>query len=414
MEKLKKFNTQEEYQAWKDGDDYVYPNVCKVGDNIVYNDYPDYFWIEALEDLKIWQGTIVGSGNSGSNDPHSDYWKRDRTYMRYSSDKINWYTFTTTELWVFIRKGEKMYFKSTYIPSGSYDSIGDFYIMGKCNVGGSILSLIYGDNYLAQRTSFKDYIFSSLFTAGYLGVDYNQIISAIELILPDYISYYCYGSMFSGCKDLIEPPRLPSKNVYSACYSGMFSGCSSLVKAPTLTAITTSGESTYAGLFRGCSSLSYIKMLSTTSFGGGATYSWSKNWVNGVSPTGTFIANSKRTNFTRGVHSIPEGWDIYLYDVDNDNYVIKFNVNGIPYEYYTDEPKDITWNEFINSEYNTNGFTAQQEDGATAKTIKFGDNYVLLSGNKVLITDKVILNASYTIGQPTATTELTETTNEEE
>lgn len=406
MEKLKKFNTKEEYQEWKDSDDYSYPNVCKVADEIVYNDYPDYFWIEALEDLKIWQGEIVGGGNEGSSsDPHSSYWKRDRSNMYYSSDKEKWTIFTKNEYWVFVRKGEKMYFKSTYIPLGMYDDIGIFYIMGKCNVGGSILSLIYGDDYLTQRTSFKDYIFSSLFLAGHLGVDYNQIISARELILPDYISHYCYGGMFSGCKDLIEPPRLPSKNAYSACYSKMFSGCTSLVQAPTLTAITTSGESTYASLFSGCSSLSYIKMLSTTSFGGDVTNSWSRNWVNGVSPTGTFIANSKRTNFTRGVHSIPVGWDLYLYDVENDRYVVKFNVNGIPYEYYTDEPKDITWNEFINSEYNTNGFTAHQEDGATAKTIKFGDNYVLLSGNKVLITDKVILNTSYTIGQPTTTTE---------
>lgn len=53
MENLKKFNTQEEYQVWKDGDDYVYPSVCKVGDEVIYNNYPDYFWIEALEDLKV-------------------------------------------------------------------------------------------------------------------------------------------------------------------------------------------------------------------------------------------------------------------------------------------------------------------------------------------------------------------------
>jgi hypothetical protein len=216
--------------------------------------------------------------------------------------------------------------------------------------------LIYGDDYLTQRTSFKDYIFSSLFLAGHLGVDYNQIISARELILPDYISYYCYGDMFSGCKDLIEPPRLPSKNASRACYNKMFSGCTSLVQAPTLTAITTSGDSIYASLFSGCSSLSYIKMLSITSFGGNGTYSWSRNWVNGVSPTGTFIANVNRTDFTRGVHGIPEGWDLYLYDEDNDRYVIKFKVNGIPYEFYTDEPRDVTWQEFIDSSHNTNGF----------------------------------------------------------
>lgn len=355
---------------------------------------------------------IIGSGNGGSNDPHSDYWKRDRSYMYYSSDKVNWQIFTTTNHWVFIRTGKKMYFKSTYIPSGMYDDIGEFYIMGRCNVGGSILSLIYGDNYLTQRTSFKDYIFNSLFSAGYLGVDYNQIISARELILPDYISHYCYGKMFSGCKDLIEPPRLPSKNAFSSCYSKMFSGCTSLVQAPTLTAITTSGESTYESLFSGCSSLSYIKMLSTTSFGGNVTYSWSRNWVKGVSPTGTFIASSKRTDFTRGVNGIPEGWDLYLYDEDKDRYVVRFKVNGIPYEYYTDEPRDVTWEEFIDSEYNTNGFYKGEFDDVTRNRwyVRFGKStellYILLNDTPVFTTDKIVLNASYVIGnKPTTGTE---------
>ena len=53
MEHLKKFDTTQSYQDWKDGDDYVIPNLCKVGDNVVYNNYPDPFWIEALEDIRI-------------------------------------------------------------------------------------------------------------------------------------------------------------------------------------------------------------------------------------------------------------------------------------------------------------------------------------------------------------------------
>lgn len=416
MENLKIFNTQEEYQTWKDSDDYVYPNVCKIGEEVVYNNYPDYFWIEALEDLKVWQGEVVGSGSGDRDDPHSSYWKRDRSNMYYSSDKEKWTKFTYNEDWAFVRKGEKMYFKSTYIPSGSVDNIGEFYIAGKCNIGGSILSLIYGDDYLTQRTSFKDYIFSSLFLAGHLGVGYNQIIGARELILPNYISQYCYGKMFLGCKDLIKPPRLPSKNAYYTCYGSMFSGCASLVQAPTLPAIAT-GVGSYTNLFNGCSSLSYIKMLSTTSFGviGSNTNSWSENWVKDVSPTGTFIANSKRTDFTRGVSGIPEGWDLYLYDEDKDRYVVKFKVNDIPYEYYTDEPRDVKWSEFIDSEQNTNDFRKGYWNNAieTAVTVGGKDN-VLLSGKIVNSFDNIVLNASYTIGQPTETTEVSETTNVEE
>lgn len=418
MEKLKKFNTKEEYQEWKDSDDYSYPNVCKVADEIVYNDYPEPFWIEALEDIRVWQGFIEGSSANGgsSSDPHSSYWKKSETYMTYSSDKVNWTSLTKDySSWAIIKTGEKLYFQSTYKPTTSYNNIGTFYITGKCNIGGSILSLIHGADYLTERSTFPEgYVFSGLFRAGHLGVEYNKIINAKDLILPEYTTYSCYSGLFRGCKDLLTAPRLPAKTVASQCYMNMFVDCVSLTKAPSLLALAHKGEYTYGSMFSGCSSLSYIKMMSLSPLSGG-TYGSNTGWVKGVSPTGIYIANYKGgLSAYRGDDYIPEGWNVYLYDEDNDRYVVKFSVNSIPYEYYTDEPKDITWNEFINSEYNTNGFTAQQEDGATAKTIKFGDNYVLLSGNKVLITDKVILNASYTIGQPTATTELTETTNEEE
>ena len=53
MEHLKKFDTTQSYQDWKDGDDYVIPNLCKVGDNVVYNSCSDPFWIEALEDVNV-------------------------------------------------------------------------------------------------------------------------------------------------------------------------------------------------------------------------------------------------------------------------------------------------------------------------------------------------------------------------
>ena len=53
MNNLKKFKTESEYKAWKDGDDYVFPNICKVGEEVAYNNYPDPFWIEALEDVTV-------------------------------------------------------------------------------------------------------------------------------------------------------------------------------------------------------------------------------------------------------------------------------------------------------------------------------------------------------------------------
>lgn len=387
MENLKKFDTQEDYQEWKDGDDYVYPNVCKVGDEIIYNDYPESFWIEALEDIRVWQGVATPDKES--------------THMSYSFDKNNWVAFTTsTDDWVIVRTGEKVYFRSTYIPS-TQSGIGRFYISGKCNIGGNILSLIYGDDYFTKESSFPQrYLFHCLFNSeGRLDITYNKIINAGELILPETVGYYCYYRMFDGCKDLIMPPRLPARKLVKGCYNYMFYGCSSITKAPSLLAESHEGEFNYAYMFHSCSSLSYIKMMSVDIFNLNSRYISTLNWVSGVSATGTFIANVNRTDFTRGVSGIPEGWDLYLYDEDNDRYVIKFKVNGIPYEYYTDEPRDVTWQEFIDSSHNTNGFKNGWDK------VWFGSEYVLLNGDDVSVSNNIRLNESYTIGQPTETTE---------
>ena len=103
------------------------------------------------------------------------------------------------------------------------------------------------------------------------------------------------------------------------------------------------------------------------------------------------------------MHGIPEGWDLYLYDEDNDRYVVKFTVNNIPYEFYTDKPRSVRWDEFCNSEHNTNGFN--YPIGSPYGPVKSGSDFILLDGNKVMEDAKIVLNASYTIGQPTETTE---------
>lgn len=366
MENLKKFNTQEEYQAWKDGDDYVYPNVCKVGDEVIYNGYPEPFWIEALEDLTF---------KSESNDLISPY---------YSYDKLNWHqTYGVSRV---LRSGQKVYFKSD-VGSIANGHLFKLKVSGRFNVGGSLLSICYDSDYL----NYLDYDFSDKSSMKFCALQGSKVVNAKELVLPlcnEYNSQY-FDSLFLNCSLLVSSPRIPKLD--DTQIDKLFAGCTSLQEAPTLKGDFWSATQ----LFYGCSSLSFIKDLTV-----GNRYS-PANWVEGVSPTGTFIANAKRTDFTRGVHGIPEGWDLYLYDEDNDRYVVRFKVNNIPYEMYTDEPKDITWNEFINSEYNTNGFSRNQW------YVSFGKNtellYILLNDTPVFTTDKIVLNASYVIGNKSTT-----------
>lgn len=379
MNNLKIFNTVEEYQAWKDVDDYVYPNICKVGDEVIYNNYPDPFWIEALEDVSA----MYTHGTS--------------TYAYYSYDKITWIRFTAS---VILRRGEKIYIKH------KSDSSSSPYleISGKYNVGGNILSLKKGSDYLIKS---KINNVRNLFSFGA-----TSVVSAKELILAAAGSNEAYRGFFKNCSLLIDAPKIP-KSVVTECYKEMFENCTSLTKAPSLSILSSSGYGWYNSMFKGCTKLSYIKMMYDKDFNwSDTTAQWSRYWVSNVAPTGIFVASSKRTDFARGPHSIPVGWDLYLYDEDNDRYVVKFSVNGIPYEFYTDEPRDVKWSEFINSEQNTNGY--YEEDNFHTIYASNGVDRILLNNEYVITSDKIILNASYTVGQRTATTELTEPTNVEE
>lgn len=382
MNNLKKFETEAEYQAWKDGDDYVFPNICKVGEEVVYNNYPDPFWIEALEDV-----TVRFTNN----------WQNTSFVGEWSFDKTTWTKFSSE---VTVRIGQKLYFRYT-------KNTGErrLWVSGKYNVGGSILSLVYGADYLMYDTHSIN-IFYYLFSEAKKVVNAKYLVLATKMQSSASNIEGMYYNLFSGCSLLETPPRLPRTPLGSCCYANMFFGCSSLKKAPSMLATTSDTSSNrwgyYNEMFRGCSKLSYIKML----FPSGAfqnndtTSDWTRYWVSGVASTGTFIASSKRTSFTRGVHGIPEGWDLYLYDEDNDRYVVKFKVNGIPYEFYTNEPRDVRWSDFINSVHNTNGFTNNHN-----YDIVYGSDFVLYGGNKVSYSEKIILNASYTIGQPTSTAE---------
>ena len=85
----------------------------------------------------------------------------------------------------------------------------------------------------------------------------------------------------------------------------MFYGCTNLTTAPVLPA-TTLVQSCYSSMFRGCTSLNYIKATFTTT----PSSTYTSNWVNGVSATGTFVKNSAATWTTTGNNGIPTGWTV--------------------------------------------------------------------------------------------------------
>lgn len=117
-----------------------------------------------------------------------------------------------------------------------------------------------------------------------------------------------YSRMFYNCTSLTTAPALPATTLANWCYESMFSGCISLTTAPELPA-TKLVDSCYDYMFENCSSLNYIKMLATDI---SAEYCL-QHWIDGVSPTGTFVKNSAATWDESTV--IPEGWTVETVDV---------------------------------------------------------------------------------------------------
>jgi len=115
----------------------------------------------------------------------------------------------------------------------------------------------------------------------------------------------CYSGMFEGCTSLTTAPELPATTLADYCYGGMFTGCTSLTTAPELPA-TTLTNYCYGGMFIGCTSLNYIKAMFTTT----PSTSYTNNWVQNVSASGTFVKNSAANWDVTGNNGVPSGWTV--------------------------------------------------------------------------------------------------------
>ena len=119
------------------------------------------------------------------------------------------------------------------------------------------------------------------------------------------LGYECYSGMFSGCTGLTTAPNLPATTLTERCYSSMFKNCTGLTTAPELPA-TSLPNYCYKNMFNGCTSLNYIKAMFLTT----PSLSYTENWTNNVSPTGTFVKNASASWDVTGVNGIPENWTV--------------------------------------------------------------------------------------------------------
>ena len=284
MKYLKKFATRAEYEAYVAATDN-FPLVAYIKDEkkVEYHPLLDYslvpFYIKASEDLEV---------------------SFSRNTIQYSLDNEAWVDLPVGESTPTIAAGNKVYFRAEGLSPVSTYGIGSFSISGRCDIGGNIMSLLYGDNFV-DNIKMKSFAFYGLLKK-------QPIVNAFNLIMPSVtMAQACCHSMFSGCTSLENAPALPATGMALECYYSMFYGCKSLVNAPALPA-TVLKTSCYSYMFYGCSNLAYIKMMVEGELGGG---SYTYQWVKGVAANGTFVKNAAATwTDTFEEYAIPTGWTV--------------------------------------------------------------------------------------------------------
>ena len=235
---------------------------------------PNYFYIE---DISGSANTVTIKKLYTSTAPTLN--------LEYSTDGLTWTTATmnsdTTANTFTCPANGKLYLRGVNNQwcnnSSSYYS-NTITCSGQHNVGGNIMSLLYGSEFVGKTT----FPTTNTYVLCYLFYNNTNLVNAQDLILPaTTLTQNCYQEMFSGCTSLTTAPELPATTLASGCYSSMFYNCSKL---------------------------NYIKadFINYTNYNSEFSY-----WVYGVSNTGLFIMNPEATynpEDIRGESGIPYNW----------------------------------------------------------------------------------------------------------
>lgn len=244
----------------------------------------DYFRVTNV-DTTAGTLTIGGSSNLGKN-------------LEYSTDGVNWTTADSNAPFsLSVPAGANVYMR------GTNSSLEGKTINMDVNhtVGGNVYSLLDKATYATRTSSVGDRELKALFNGN------THLISAGQMTFGNVttLKFQCYMQMFQYCSNLTTAPELPATTLNEECYSNMFKSCSSLTTVPTLPA-TTLANSCYYSMFQYCSSLNTIKCLATDI----SVYACTRDWVSGVSATGTFYKDANMSNWTTGESGIPSGWTV--------------------------------------------------------------------------------------------------------
>ena len=203
----------------------------------------------------------------------------------------------------------------------------------------------------------------------------TALTQAPELPATD-LPIYCYVLMFTGCTSLTQAPELPATELSEGCYYGMFNGCASLTQAPELHNTDVRADSCCNRMFDGCSNLSLIKVNFTE------WTRWTRAWVSGVAPTGTFVC-PKSLAEEYGENRIPEGWRV----VEPEEWTSTRSVDAAHCDIWSEGLSIFVRNtEGLVAVYNLNGQLLRTAQCAADETVRFAvpaeDVYVVKTSRK--------------------------------
>ncbi len=320
---------------------YNIPENQLIGEGIDSNLYNTYFYVEDISgrDNEVIICKIPKEKIGG----HSQY----NIILEYSYDSINWIKLPLIDLngvSIKIQPHGLIYLR------GNNNSLSgnNLSCKNEFNIGGNILSLLYGYNFYKKTEvpNLAETFFG--FFSGDLIIDtnYNPLVSVKKLLLPTLNpTYQSYDWMFRNttCVDLPIITALQSSGflfsytfgntfitsvnnpfnfnyVSGGCFNGTFSGCKQL-KNVDLSNIKDyySHSYTFLNLFSTCTSLNFLKIGLMEYDGVSFT-----NWLRNVSPTGTFllpVGSSFADNAPRNGSGIPEGWEIKYFNPETDEII---------------------------------------------------------------------------------------------
>ena len=236
--------------------------------------------------------------------------------LHYSKNGGSWLTIysSTAGTAINVDAGDEIRFKANGIKGSVMAEMSSSFKGSTAyfNLRGNVASMVDENNY--QNLTVAD---DANYRVYYLFQGTN-VVDASNLILPftRFVGINSiYGSLFAGCTKLISPPEIPAaifENTHiqtSTIYFRMFQNCTSLTRAPKLPTVNLCNYC-YSSMFEGCTNLNYVECLADTTTGYGSF----DDWLNRVSPTGTFVKHPDAT-WPTGKSGIPNGWTVVDADI---------------------------------------------------------------------------------------------------